>query len=77
MYCRESYTICGLPCITFVLKACLQVMWTDIDYMYRFRDFTFDVERFNVQKLRSFVDRSVHPASVVDLTAAISTMSKV
>lgn len=37
----------------------LEVMWADIDYMDRYRDFTFDPQRFNQQDLKDYVDRYV------------------
>eukprot|EP00878_Enallax_costatus_P026511 GHUV01028453.1.p1 GENE.GHUV01028453.1~~GHUV01028453.1.p1 ORF type:complete len:274 (+),score=72.90 GHUV01028453.1:394-1215(+) len=39
----------------------LEVMWADIDYMDRYRDFTFDPQRFKQQELKGYVD-SLHAA---------------
>lgn len=34
----------------------LEAMWSDIDYMDRYMDFTIDNETYPLQKLRTFVD---------------------
>lgn len=34
----------------------LESMWSDIDYMDRYMDFTIDNETYPTQKLRTFVD---------------------
>jgi alpha-glucosidase (family GH31 glycosyl hydrolase) len=35
----------------------LEVVWSDIDYMERFRDFTVDDARFPHGRMKAFVDK--------------------
>lgn len=44
----EGYQGAGIP---------LDTIWTDIDYMSQYRDFTFDPVNFDPQRFRAFVDR--------------------
>lgn len=44
----EGYQGAGIP---------LDTIWTDIDYMSQYRDFTFDPINFEPQRFRAFVDR--------------------
>jgi len=38
----------------------LETMWTDIDYMDEYRDFTFDPTRFTPSKMKEVVDKLHH-----------------
>ncbi|EFC45907.1 predicted protein [Naegleria gruberi] len=38
----------------------LEVMWTDIDYMYKYWDFTFDPDRYPINDVRQFVTNELH-----------------
>eukprot|EP00877_Chromochloris_zofingiensis_P000355 jgi/Chrzof1/1031/Cz01g37220.t1 len=61
--CRWGYqTLNDVKAVVAGYKAAsipLEVMWTDIDYMNKYMDFTFDEERFPVAEMKRFVD-SLH-----------------
>ncbi|KAL4493955.1 hypothetical protein ABPG72_021972 [Tetrahymena utriculariae] len=52
-------------------------LWTDIDYMYKYQDFTIDFERFNITQMQQIYNlsdpRGVHWSSIVDVGIALDS----
>ncbi|EAR88115.2 family 31 glycoside hydrolase (macronuclear) [Tetrahymena thermophila SB210] len=52
-------------------------LWTDIDYMYKYQDFTIDFERFNITQMQQIYNLSdpngVHWSSIVDVGIALDS----
>ncbi|KAL4493956.1 hypothetical protein ABPG72_021973 [Tetrahymena utriculariae] len=55
----------------------LDSLWTDIDYMYKYQDFTIDFEKFNLQQMQQIYNLSdpygVHWSSIVDVGIALES----
>ncbi|EAS00396.2 glycosyl hydrolase family 31 protein (macronuclear) [Tetrahymena thermophila SB210] len=52
-------------------------LWSDIDYMYEFYDFTIDLSRFNISQMKQIYDlkdpKGVHWSSIIDVGIAIGS----
>ena len=52
-------------------KIPIDVIWSDIDYMYSFTDFTVDNDRYNIQKLQEMAQK-IHWVPIVDAGVALN-----
>ncbi|EAR88123.1 family 31 glycoside hydrolase (macronuclear) [Tetrahymena thermophila SB210] len=52
-------------------------LWTDIDYMYQYQDFTIDFERFNITQMQQIYNlsdsRGVHWSSIIDVGISLDS----
>ena len=52
----------------------IDVIWSDIDYMYSFTDFTIDNDRYNVQKLKELAQK-IHWVPIIDAGISLNVTS--
>jgi len=55
-------------------KLPIDVIWSDIDYMYSFTDFTVDDERYNVEKVKELAEK-IHWVPIIDAGISLNETS--
>jgi alpha-glucosidase (family GH31 glycosyl hydrolase) len=55
----------------------IDALWTDIDYMYKYYDFTIDTERYNISVMNSIYNLSnslgLHWVPIIDVGIAVDS----
>ncbi|KAM7530345.1 hypothetical protein LguiB_033755 [Lonicera macranthoides] len=54
---KKIYSLHGVVAGNVNNRIPLEVMWTDIDYMNTYKDFTLDLTNFPLDKMKKFEDK--------------------